>query len=168
MKKIFQTVVDQGIGNCMQAAVATLFQKELVEVPNFIIMEKPMIYFFDYFEKMGYDICIIDNPDIPDNPVFSKKRKSFLEILEYDGGINGLFYATVNSKTYPIESGITHAVIIDKTGTVVHDPNPNGNCLGMSGKDILRFVSIGNFYIDFDGEFQELRTNRISRESANN
>ena len=36
MKKNFQTVVNKGNGNCMQAAIASLLDLELEDVPNFI------------------------------------------------------------------------------------------------------------------------------------
>lgn len=39
MKKVFQTIVDKDHGNCMQAVVASLFELELDDVPNFIEME---------------------------------------------------------------------------------------------------------------------------------
>lgn len=36
VKKVFQTIVDRGNGNCMQAAVASLLNLELSDVPHFI------------------------------------------------------------------------------------------------------------------------------------
>lgn len=44
MKNVFQTVVGNGVktserGNCMQAAIASLFDLELYEVPNFIELD---------------------------------------------------------------------------------------------------------------------------------
>ena len=39
MTKAYQTIIDKSHGNCMQAAVASLFDKKLEEVPNFIEMK---------------------------------------------------------------------------------------------------------------------------------
>jgi len=40
MRPVFQTVVGNGLGNCHQAVVASLFELELDMVPNFIKYKK--------------------------------------------------------------------------------------------------------------------------------
>lgn len=143
MKKVFQTIVDKDRGNCMQAAVASLFDKELNEVPNFIELgDSFAMEFFFFFENRGYNpTCIFTNKYDID------KLK---EITEYDGGIDGYFYATIPSKTY---DGIFHAVIIDKNLNVVHDPNPNQKALDTKPNEIVEIMTVGNWHFDFDGNF---------------
>ena len=59
MKKVFQTIVDKRHGNCMQAAVASLFDLELEEVPNFIELKEGNSGVLNYFWEKGYDACPI-------------------------------------------------------------------------------------------------------------
>lgn len=39
MIKVYQTMVDRGHGNCMQAVIASLLEKPLEEVPRFLEQE---------------------------------------------------------------------------------------------------------------------------------
>ena len=129
MKKVYQTIVDRGNGNCMQAVVASLFEKELDEVPHFLEAgDKCFTTTYEFFREQGYDIT-------PFNPK-KEEMKLNLELLEYDNGINGFFYATVLSQTF--KDG-THAVVIDKNLNVVHDPNPNKKALKLKPEDIISF-----------------------------
>lgn len=126
MKKVYQTIIDPGFGNCMQAAVASLFEEELENVPNFISFgDEWWIEFVKYFESKGYkETTYLYNP-----VMFPKTLPKWsLERLKEFKGINGFFYATVNSPKFNPEgnlSGICHAVIIDKDFNIVHDVNPN-------------------------------------------
>lgn len=125
MKKVYQTIIDPGKGNCMQAAVASLFEEELENVPNFISFGDDWWQeFVKYFESKGYkETTYLYNPILfPETlPEWSLDR------LEEFEGIKGLFYATVNSPKFNPEglpSGITHAVIVNKDFNIAHDPNP--------------------------------------------
>lgn len=136
MKKVFQTVIDKNRGNCMQAVIATLFQKELEEVPNFIEYDgyfKPM---YEFIQKNGYDyhgckhnknysqLCT------PKHGCFEKTKWSRYSVitpkkLYKEEGVNGLFYAGVLSpKFFSWCHQTTHAVLIDKDYNIVFDPSP--------------------------------------------
>lgn len=117
MRKVYQTVVDNVRGNCMQAAIASILDLELSQVPNIILFDhdngqwfRVLVWFFDImgWKHKGYYHFHYDGED-PD----------LSQCEEYS--IDGLFYASVKSKKYP--EG-THAVVIDSNGVVVHDPNP--------------------------------------------
>lgn len=147
MTKVFQTVIDKGIGNCTQAVIASLFDLPLEEVPNFIEYKGEWsMKLWKFFEERDYD-CTWFNP----NSRGSKEDKFTLEeLLEVDGGVDGYWYASVNSRS--LGEGVTHAVIIDKTGTVVHDPNPNQKCIGLGKEELLAIVTnSGKWSIEIDG-----------------
>lgn len=114
-----QTIVDAERGNCMQAVVASLLDLELEQVPNFVLFKKNLwfdIYYY-FLYAMGWD-CI-----------GYKKFKGNRNALRIEDGINGLFDASVKSRTFKNK---THAVIIDIKGVVVHDPNPLKTWLGVN------------------------------------
>ena len=148
MKKVDQTVVEQGEGNCMQAVVASLLELKLDEVPNFIKYldtkdTDPYSELYKFMEKKGYDVSPI-NILVDDEPV------SALDVTEIDGGIDGFFYATVVSQTF---ANTNHAVVIDKELNIVHDPNPNRLALELKPEDILQFYTVKNdWYINIDGK----------------
>lgn len=127
MKKVYQTIVDNVHGNCMQAAVASLFEEELKNVPNFVEFSNDEWWneFVKYFESKGYkEIIPLYNPIIWPNilPEYSLDR-----LKEYNG-INGYFFGKVCSPKYNPEgilSGAWHAVVVDKNFNIVHDVNPN-------------------------------------------
>ncbi len=136
MIKVYQTIIDKGHGNCMQAAIASLFDKELDEVPNFIEHDgyfKPLHKFID---GIGYSYeGMLHNKKYtqlwtPTHFCFKEKRWHAPSImtprkLYKDEGVNGLFYAGVLSpKFFKWSDPITHAVLIDKDYNVVFDPNP--------------------------------------------
>lgn len=120
MKPVAQSIVDKGRGDCMRAVVASLFELELDQVPHFILYGDD---YFDHFWKwlwiIGYDYngcgyphCrqdVSDKYNIPNKPLM-------------EDSVNGYFYGCVPSRTFP---DVTHAVVIDTNGVVVHDPNPN-------------------------------------------
>lgn len=151
MKKVFQTVVGNGIkerGNCMQAVVASLMGVELEEVPNFISFDagngEANARMWEFFMKNGYDPSAFGTFDTP--------MEKYKEACDFDGGINGYFYASVKSQTFDETS---HAVVINSNLEIVHDPNPNSKCLGMElNSDNLNYIlTFGDWHIDFDGKF---------------
>lgn len=154
MKKVFQTVVGNGAktserGNCMQAAIASLFDLELEEVPNFISLdtgkgEANLAMWQFIMDRTGVFPHIFGTFDTP--------IERYKEACEFDGGINGYFYASVKSQTFEHTS---HAVIVDSNLEVVHDPNPNGKCLGLKlDNSVLQYIiTFGEWRIGFDGEF---------------
>lgn len=128
MIPIYQTVVDKNKGNCMQAAMASLFEIPLEKVPNFIEHEHWFHPFYDLIREQGaeYDGCLYNGPEV------LKEFKP--EQIKDQPGINGFFYASVYSPKYFDPSLdraalTTHAVIIDKDFNIVHDPNPSNKGL---------------------------------------
>jgi len=144
MKKIYQTIIDKGHGNCMQATIASIFDLTLDEVPNFIELD---CNWFNVMGQMyidrGYDLCCFN----PQRDIEQTK-----EVLAVDKGVNGYWVATVNSIYFG--GSITHSVIIDKDLNVVHDPNPNNKGHVYKVEDILAIDVCGKsqWYIDIDGK----------------
>lgn len=135
MKKVYQTIVEPGHGNCMQAAFASLFDDELENVPNFIELNLWYDAMQNYLKTKGYKYNgMLHNKKWvtltqPSTDVFQKTKWHKSSILtktnlkKYDG-VNGLFFASVCSPGYfTWESLSAHAVIIDKDFKIVHDPN---------------------------------------------
>jgi len=126
MIKVYQTIVSKGTGNCMQAAIASLFDEKLEDVPNFKELGDGWFLAMHHFcEDRGYDLCYINKGKY--NTEFMRK------IAEFDGGVGGYFYGVVKSQTF---ENTTHAVIVDKNLNVVHDPNPNQMAMKLSADDI--------------------------------
>ena len=118
MIEVYQTITDAGRGDCHRAAVASIFDLELTQVPHFRLFDDDVwgdvFYFFLWsigWEFMG--TAYLTDMDRPDR----------------HADINGFHLATVPSRTFP---GKTHAVLINNKGMVAHDPNPNKLWLGIN------------------------------------
>jgi len=157
MKKVYQTIVDPNIGNCMQAAIASLFELELNDVPNFINSENP------YHDMLQ---MILDKKEYKfSGSLYNYNNKNdineytTLNTLSDNDGIDGLFYATVYSPKY---TGISktldevrndfktgcHAVICYKNCNIVFDPNPdNKNVIKYPFSDELGYNGILNVWL---------------------
>jgi hypothetical protein len=127
MKKVYQQNVSDVSGDCMRATVASLFEEDIENVPNFIEHGHEWWTVFEkYFESKGYkETAVLYNPIMYGKDILPEFS---LDRLSEFNGIEGLFYASVSSPTYNPNgelSGITHAVISDKNYNIVHDPNPN-------------------------------------------
>lgn len=133
MTPVFQTVICPTKGNCMQAAVASLFDLDITQVPNFMLypVDSHERHWWDiycgFIRLLGYEVKGIGRP-------CSHK-------LSDSEGVNGYFDASVPSKTL---EGCSHAVIIDRTGLVVHDPNPNQKWLGIN---VVETGELNNWYV---------------------
>lgn len=132
MRKVYQTIVDKGSGNCVQAVVASLLEKNIDEVPNFISFGSNWrIELYKFFVDMGYS----------NNPIQiyrgGHNAEELIKIAKFDGGINGYLFAVVPSQTY---SETTHAVVVDMNLKIVHDPNPNGKALMLTPDDVLSIL----------------------------
>lgn len=148
MKKVFQTVIDSKNGNCAQAAIASLFEVDIEDVPNFVDYGKAYLYrLMSYFEGQGY-------PDANNISGQQHEYHSVLEAAELDGGIDGFFYASVPSQTY---ENCSHAVIIDQTLTVVHDPSPNAKAIGLGPFHIQSILFPRGVIISKSGNVQLMR-----------
>ena len=142
MTPVYQTILDKGHGNCMQATIASIFDLPLDEVPNFIELG---CEWFNIMGKMyidrGYDLSC-----------FSTQRNIQLvkDVLQVDKGVNGYWCATVASIFFG--GSVTHSVIIDKDLNVVHDPNSNNKGHIYKVEDIISIDVCGKsqWYIDID------------------
>ena len=143
MKKVYQSRIEKKHGTCMQAAIASLFEMFIEDVPNFIELDENSFHVMsEFYKERGYSLNCCFNPreDIP-------RTK---QVLEVDGGIDGYWYATVVSINLGPE--ITHAVIIDKNMSVVHDPNPNNFGHVYVPEDIISIdMCRDDWHIDVDG-----------------
>lgn len=122
-----QTISDPEHGNCMQAAFATLFDKKLEEVPNFIEFgEEWWSEIGKFVKSQGYsrDTILYSNgysKHLHPECTGVVDEYSISNLPKYEG-VNGFFYAVVLSPKYYIGRGTTHAVIVDKNCNIVHDP----------------------------------------------
>jgi len=162
MTPVYQTIVDPGNGNCMQAAVATLFDMKLEEVPHFLTFgDKWFSVFYEFIKDSGYAYHgMFHNKNYnrlcnPTNECFQEVKwykSSILTLtnLKKSGGINGYFYASVLSPKYfnfGENFNKTHAVIIDLNCNIVHDPNPEyKSILQYPLSSLLKFNGIIDVY----------------------
>lgn len=118
MIKIMQTVSDERKGDCMRAAIASMLELDISQVPNFVLFDEDIWFpvFYNFMKSMGYEYKGTMNRDCE----FTRKNL-----------INGCIYASVPSKNY---QGAAHAVLINSKGRVIHDPHPNKKWLN---KNIL-------------------------------
>jgi len=143
MKKVYQTIVDNKSGNCMQAVIASLFELALEEVPPFIEYgERWYEVFYQFLKGRNYEFAYFNKGK---NETMDFMRK----LATFDGGINGYFYGVVASQTFP---GGEHAVVIDKDLNIVHDPNPNQKALLLRPDDVLGFYITSHLVITEDRE----------------
>jgi hypothetical protein len=149
MKKVYQTIIDKNKGDCMRAAVASLFELPLNKVPDFMKFDgmkntSPGYELHRFFFDRGFDYCYINRrEDLKQGTKFLKK------VAKFDGGINGFFYASVKSQTF---EGRFHAVIIDSNLNIVHDPNPNGRALLLKPDDVEGFIITKDMVIGKTGK----------------
>ena len=134
MKLVYQTIIDKNKGNCAQAAIASLLELELDEVPNFKGEGKDFWdCLFNFIKSKGYQMYgTLYNPRLQaaENYDFYKEQNKmpddrFEELKEMEG-VKGCFFATVYSPKFydPLSiSQITHAVIVDQFLNVVNPVN---------------------------------------------
>lgn len=138
MLKVYQQIIDNKKGDCMQACVASMLNKQHDEVPAFI--EKGEEWFTEvckYLDLNGYgyqgnyfndnysrlfqpeEFCF-KTPIIAKNMLFSSRE------FHEENGIDGLFMGVVLSPKYfkNLDDHQTHAVVVDKDCNVIFDPNP--------------------------------------------
>ena len=126
----------------MRAVVASLFDLEIEEVPNFIALPEDSWFrtWRIFWNSNGYSS--VSTCRVKGNEENAKA------IMKMDGGVNGYFFGVVDSQTFPGEC--THAVVIDSNMNIVHDPNPNGLALRLRPEDVLDVMvkgeSINNFF----------------------
>lgn len=111
MKKIIQSIVSKTYGDCARAAVASMFELKVEQVPHFALFDNYFYMMMCFIWGLGYELNYAD-----------KKVKFTRKHL-----INKCIMASVASRTFKNE---THVVLINSRGKVIHDPNPNQKWLG--------------------------------------
>lgn len=159
MIKVYQTIVDREHGNCMQAAIASLFELSLDKVPHFLeYRDKWFETFYAFVREQEYEFdgtlynynqWRIINKRLK-RPT-AKGLRTKLNKIKKMAGVDGYFYASVYSlKYYDVNDNppITHAVIIDKNLNIVHDVNPNNaGVVSYPESKKLKFNGILNIYM---------------------
>lgn len=158
MKKVFQSKVCSVEGDCCRAAIASIFGKELNEVPPLYPDHHQAHEIMKYFREQGFEPTFYNRREEGDYSPTGKRYPSIEEVAKYDGGVGGYFYASVNSQTF---EGCSHAVIVDINLNIVHDPNPNGLALKLSPKDVVEIIVVGKWHINLEGEFVDENNNKI-------
>ena len=128
MKPVFQTIINGERGNCTAAAIASILEIELEDVPNFIdaYNEAGGEYGFShYINKWLYPTHGLIAFEIP------TKGLDCAWDLSWCGNVNVL--ATVPSQKFKDKF---HSVVaringvyngVDKPMTIIHDPNPHND-----------------------------------------
>lgn len=148
IKKVLQSTVTKGSGDCARAVMASIFNKELEDMPLFFPDTEQAWNIMKYFQSKGYEPTYFDR-----QPIEGKKTVPSIEVVaKYDGGVNGYFYASVPSQTF---EGGSHAVVVDIDLNIVHDPNPNQLALKLKPEDVKQIITLGTWTIDFDGNIIE-------------
>jgi len=150
MIPVYQTIVDKNKGNCMQAAIASLLEMNLNEVPNFIESNNPWGDFFQFILDSEFEF----HGTLYNHPIFNESCKpeyNTIHKLKDEVGFKGCFFASVYSPKYynweiPWEQAyphVTHAVICNKNWEIIHDPNPfNANLKTYPRADKLGYNGI--------------------------
>lgn len=156
MTPVFQTIIDQNHGNCLQAAIASLFDMKLEEVPHFTEQKEWYHVFSDFLKTQGIHPYPHSLHNKKYEMLMHPTRECFKEggwyapsiitpgKLQKHSGINGYFYAKVCSPAFfKWDDRIMHAVIIDRDFNVAHDPNPdNKNILKYPFADLIGYNGV--------------------------
>lgn len=126
MIPVNQTDSTKERGNCQQACVATLFNLELEQVPNFRLFDDDKWWpeFLDFIWGLGFEVIkyVEDNSEIIPT-------------------VNGYVLGTIETG-YGVEYG--HQVIVDTKGLIIHDPMPNNPC---NGKNVITDGTLKYWYL---------------------
>lgn len=133
MQLIYQTIFCNVKGNCYSATIASLLEKKIEEVPNFIEQEDTHQAVCDFLNPLGYkysQYLVNGNRRGESKSEYEYFRKELPKI----GSIGGFYDAVVYSPNFfdnekyisePNYEPACHAVIVDKNFNIIHDPNPN-------------------------------------------
>ena len=128
MKPVFQTkfggsdAPEAKQGNCMQAAIASLFEIELAEVPDFagtIVNGKWFLLLERWLKERNLELVTV-------------AVKGTLPPM------NGYYLTAVESTT--LKKGDGHLVVC-QNGQVIHDPNPHAKSVG-AFEELWLFIPI--------------------------
>lgn len=105
MKPVYQTLTGRPFGNCMQAAIASILELSLEDVPNFTMAMDMDEAVNEFLAPLGFGIVNMEpNEDYPWSP----------------SGYHLLYGKSPR--------GLQHAVVAFN-GKIVHDPNRDGGGL---------------------------------------
>lgn len=114
MKPVYQTTFGEGAGNCFQAALASIFELPLEEVPNFCCVADPSDWYSAANEWLG------------------KKYGLWLLLVgKWDGAAQPPTprgYHLISGRSP--RRGVRHSVV-GLNGQMVHDPHPSGDGLAI-------------------------------------
>lgn len=143
MTPVFQEIFCGTRGDCLKAAMASILDLPLSEVPHFIEHDDWFGALTDFMWQRGYEYS---NYAINPNREMEQSAKESYEHFGHElwgEGIGGFFEATVYSPgLYTKENPVCHAVIVDKNFNIVHDPNPNYKGVKYPEADKLGFNGI--------------------------
>lgn len=127
MIRVYQTINDSEIGDCLRAATASLLELNITQVPHFILYDEwanIYIHFLRFFniEFEGTGRLCVRNPAESDS-------------------IDGAIMATLPSLNY---EGRTHSVLINVKGIVIHDPS-NGK--SWQGKNVIESGDLRSWHM---------------------
>ena len=112
MIMVDQKFTEKDRGDCMRAVIASLFELELIQVPHFALFGNDWFQIYHCFLwSLGFEFNGTGYPD----------KNNLAEQTRVNGGIS----ASVPSRN--LGPDITHNVIVDLDGTVIHDPHPKKN-----------------------------------------
>lgn len=150
MKKVFQSKVCSTDGDCCRAVIASLFDKELEEVPEFKPDHHQGYELMKFFDAQGYDYGYFNRRPEGHTLQSGVLCPTLEEAAKYDGGVGGYFYGSVKSQTF---EGGSHAVVVDINLNIVHDPNPNGFALKLKPEDVQGIITVRGWHVGSDGNF---------------
>jgi hypothetical protein len=121
VKPIYQTEFGEGKGNCFQAALASLLEVELDDIPNFAKYNPTGQFWPKFWEWM---------------------QENKLGILTTQVKPNG--YSLMRVKSPRLSS---HHEMVAFNGDPVHDPYPGGNCEhnGLVHYDVIYPLDLGKW-----------------------
>lgn len=117
MIKVDQREVGKETGDCMRAAIASVLGVDIQTVPHITRVAQANANWFSvmYYFMVSHQYLYCGGWHPREGKRRLLKKHSF----------NGFYLASVNSRTYPPEEGITHMVVMDHEWKVAHDPHPN-------------------------------------------
>ena len=124
MKPVNQTNTTKERGDCQRASVATLFDLELEQVPNFILYENELGWsvLCSFVWALGYELI------------------EWREDEDFEATKDGCLLASIKSD---YGSRFSHQVVINTKGVIVHDPLPNNP---NNGRDVVKDGILDDWY----------------------
>ena len=110
MIAVQQIDLSSGTGDCLRASTASLFELDLNDVPNFMLADDWWESFNEFVWSIGYEVV------------------RYVGSFDFIATKDGLLLAAIKSN---YGKGLSHAVVIDIDGIVVHDPLPTRPNLGL-------------------------------------